>query len=516
MAIENNLLNERDPFGYPVDRFQFRADSTGRPIVIRPSEFLASGDPEQVLAALREVARELNVGERGVEPIPLRRTDNDPDTPWFRYRLTDPDDTDDTDVLRLVQGLRQRGIPAQPNHVYFIASLSAQSTTVVAPNTFTPNTFTGQVFAPNTFTPNTFTPNTFTGGAWGGGGCCCDVGAGATMSVPVPRFGARPAGAAAAGAAAKRPANHDRLDVHIIDIASPLAAEQKANAVGELDEAIVDPPVKPDKGEIDFRNASWNVNENVDEWADPATGHGDFVKSVLRLHSGLQAQNLTLWHAAGPLGDIDDDALVRALNHVNANSKPDCWRVLNLSLCGYNDGDVSALYLADRIRTMVNDGWVIVAAAGNNASCRPAYPAALPGVVAVAALSRCIPAWFSNFGPWVDVSARGVDVLAEFPDMSQEAAAVKALKADMGELPSNPGKKVMLQLGDFDTGWATWSGTSFAAPRVAAWIARALADKNPPPAADVEAKRAVIASVLKDVIDNEDCDWLPYYGRLMP
>lgn len=513
MAIDSNLLNDADPSDYPADRFQFRADSAGRPIVIRPREFLASGDPVQVRAALSAVAQELNVGSSAVDPVSLRRTVNDPETPWFRYVLTGPEDTD---VLRLVQGLRQRGIPAQPNHVYFIASLSAQGTTVSAPNTFTPNTFTGQVFAPNTFTPNTFTPNTFTGGAWGGGGCCCEAGPAETVSVPVPQFGARPAEAPAADPAVAEPAGHDRLDVHVIDIASPLAAEHKANAVGELDKATIDPPGNPGKGEIDFRNTSWNVNENLDDWADPATGHGDFVRSVLRLHSGLKAPNLTLWHAAGPLGDIDDAALVSALNHAVAKSKPDCWRILNLSLCGYNDGDLSALYLADRIRTMVDDGWVIVAAAGNNASCRPAYPAALPGVVAVAALSRCVPAWFSNFGPWVDVAVRGVDVLAELPDMSQEDPGVKALKVGIGELPSNPGTKVMLQLGDFNTGWATWSGTSFAAPRVAAWIGRALADEDPAQAADSAAKRAVIASVLKRVIDKEDCDWLPYYGRLMP
>ncbi len=509
MAIDSNLLNEPDPSDYPADRFQFRADSAGRPIVIRPREFLASGNPTQVLAALSQIAIELNVREISVDPVPLRQ-------PWFRYRLTS---AEDTDVLRLVQGLRLRGIPAQPNHVYFVASRTAQGTVVSAPNTFTPNTFTGQVFAPNTFTPNTFTPNTFTGGAWGwsgGSGCCCDAGPAETVSVPVPRFGARPAEAPDVGSAAAELVGHDRLDVHVIDIASPLLADRDSKPAGELEKVTVKPAGVPIKGEIDFRKDFWNVDENEDGWADPATGHGDFVKSVLRLHSGLPDSNLTLWHAAGPLGDLDDAALVRALDDVVAGSKADCWRVLNLSLCGYNDGDMSALYLADRIRTMVEDGWVIVAAAGNNASCRPAYPAALPGVVAVAALSRCVPAWFSNFGPWVDVTARGVDVLAEFPDMSGEADDVKNLKVGIGELPSDSGTKVMLELGDFDTGWATWSGTSFAAPRVAAWIAEALAKMDPAKSPTSTAKRAVIASVLKDVIDNEDCDWLPYYGRLMP
>ena len=48
---------------------------------------------------------------------------------------------------------------------------------------------------------------------------------------------------------------------------------------------------------------------------------------------------------------------------------------------------------------------VVVAAAGNAGSSRPAYPAAIGEVIAVAATTDVERAWFSNYGPWVDACA---------------------------------------------------------------------------------------------------------------
>ena len=67
-------------------------------------------------------------------------------------------------------------------------------------------------------------------------------------------------------------------------------------------------------------------------------------------------------------------------------------------------------------------------------------------------------AWFSNYGGWVDACAPGVDVRSTFYGTDAEP-----LKEPVGELDDG--------LFNEFKGWAMWSGTSFAAPKVAAVIA---------------------------------------------
>ncbi len=55
---------------------------------------------------------------------------------------------------------------------------------------------------------------------------------------------------------------------------------------------------------------------------------------------------------------------------------------------------------------------VIVSAAGNASAPGPDFPAALDGVIAVSATDRLGNlAWFSNYGPGIDVAAPGIDIL---------------------------------------------------------------------------------------------------------
>jgi thermitase len=84
-----------------------------------------------------------------------------------------------------------------------------------------------------------------------------------------------------------------------------------------------------------------------------------------------------------------------------------------------------------------NKGAVVVAAAGNKDTNDPTYPAASPGVIAVAATNKDDKrASFSNYGNWVDVAAPGVKILSTIP-----------------------------------RGYASWSGTSMATPHVSALAA---------------------------------------------
>ena len=82
---------------------------------------------------------------------------------------------------------------------------------------------------------------------------------------------------------------------------------------------------------------------------------------------------------------------------------------------------------------------------------------------------------FSNHGPWVDAWAPGDRVASSF--VSFDGPADEAPNADIDA--------------DCFTGFATWSGTSFAAPRIAAELARRAQDQKTSP-------RQVLPSVLAD------------------
>jgi len=62
-------------------------------------------------------------------------------------------------------------------------------------------------------------------------------------------------------------------------------------------------------------------------------------------------------------------------------------------------------------------GVVIIAAAGNNYSSTPVYPAAYPNTIAVAATDKNdhLPRW-SNHGDWVSLGAPGTDICSTLPN----------------------------------------------------------------------------------------------------
>ena len=87
--------------------------------------------------------------------------------------------------------------------------------------------------------------------------------------------------------------------------------------------------------------------------------------------------------------------------------------VINLSLFGRSSSET----VKEAIEYAQGRDAVIVAAAGNDHSASKMYPAAYDGVIAVAAVTSAgDPATFSNYGPWVDLTAPGVDVLAGWVD----------------------------------------------------------------------------------------------------
>ena len=78
----------------------------------------------------------------------------------------------------------------------------------------------------------------------------------------------------------------------------------------------------------------------------------------------------------------------------------------------------------------------------------------MPEVVGVGALGPTGPAPWSNYGPWLDASAPGTDIVSCF-----------FANFDGAQPPING-----MDPDEFEQ-WATWSGTSFAGPVVVAALA---------------------------------------------
>ena len=209
-------------------------------------------------------------------------------------------------------------------------------------------------------------------------------------------------------------------------------------------------------------------------------GHGTHVAGVLSAAAGGTASIIhyaVLDEALLPLPLVSDTAVAVAV----AGAIKEGCRVLNLSLSGPVAADFDSIATslvlgeaagtAGRKRTQRDDDAVVVAAAGNERTSDPRYPAALSGVIGVGALDTRgrHRAKFSNFGRWVDCCAVGEKVFGPY------VTGGGGPMLNDAHLPFK--------------GWAYWSGTSFATPYVAGLIAAELA-------AGTSSARVAAASVL--------------------
>jgi len=247
------------------------------------------------------------------------------------------------------------------------------------------------------------------------------------------------------------------------------AAPADAPDVIVLDTGLAQTKFVPDFGGASVKPATKGDRDQPDEdspkdgFVDPAAGHGTFIAGLItQVAPGCR---VTLHRVLTTFGDGDEFAIAQRINDVAADLQADPKKdpkrtVLSLSFGGYAFKDAHVLALA--VAAIQALGVVVVASAGNDATCRPPLPAALPNVVSVGAIGPSGPAPFSNFGPWVRACAPGVDLLSTY-FRNFNGAAVAAQGVD-------PDKFV---------GWALWSGTSFSAPVVAGALARAMiADKD--------------------------------------
>lgn len=147
--------------------------------------------------------------------------------------------------------------------------------------------------------------------------------------------------------------------------------------------------------------------------SDPADdhGHGTHVAGIVAAagDNGLDIAGVC-WSARimaikilGAEGDGSVADAVPAIYYAVANGAD----VISGSWGGQDGSDA----LREAIAYAHRQGVIVVAAAGNEGSSTSYYPAAYPGVLAVAATDAGDRRWYlSNYGDWVDIAAPGRDI----------------------------------------------------------------------------------------------------------
>jgi membrane-anchored mycosin MYCP len=203
----------------------------------------------------------------------------------------------------------------------------------------------------------------------------------------------------------------------------------------------------------------------------PAAGHATFVTGIVLQQAPAAtviARSVLDLHGEAPSWEVAK-AIVAL-----ARTRP---QVMNLSfLCFTEDGD-PPLALSAAIDKVDTDT-VIVAAAGNHGDPRnkqsgfnpPAWPAGFDRVVAVASAdNKGKPSSFSPRGQWIDVYIPGEDVRSTFIEG----------RLDLRDAPDDENAVYK--------GFATWSGSSFAAAKLSGAVAaRTRVGSNSPSAALAE------------------------------
>ncbi|KUR71508.1 hypothetical protein AQZ52_11340 [Novosphingobium fuchskuhlense] len=212
------------------------------------------------------------------------------------------------------------------------------------------------------------------------------------------------------------------------------AAAASGFPVGMIDTAVVRHPAL-----AAAKVVAWSGGEAPSVPA--AAQHGTAVASLLagRGATTIYSANIFRGPAGRPFTSLD--SLVEAMEWLLGQGAP----VINMSIAGPPNA-----VLQKMVSLAGAKGHIIVAAAGNDGpAAPPVFPAALPGVVAVTAVDPALRIYrYANHGRYIGVAAQGVGVLAA---------------ASAG-------------------GYARYSGTSFAAPVIAARLAQCRAEGRSGPA----------------------------------
>ncbi|SDP32229.1 Subtilase family protein [Nakamurella panacisegetis] len=224
------------------------------------------------------------------------------------------------------------------------------------------------------------------------------------------------------------------------------------------------------------------------------SGHGTFIAGLIR--QACPEADIVALAVMGADGIVAESTLTDALTLLadRQREEPGWADALVLSLGYYAETADDLAYNTALKRILVELGRLGVAvfcAAGNDATDRPSYPAAFavdedfaaPDVVPLVSVAALNPdgsvALFSNDGPWVTAEALGVNLVSTAPVTSDGSARAGVhVRGPQGRPRGGVDPDA------FGNGFASWSGTSFAAPVLAGQYLRTLAEAGFPPIAE--------------------------------
>lgn len=198
-----------------------------------------------------------------------------------------------------------------------------------------------------------------------------------------------------------------------------------------------------------------NNGPNLREYA----GHGTFIAGVVRCLAPAATVFVEGFAVNGVGGGaiLESEIVVQLIEALGREPAP---KVINLSAGCRTRGDREPLTFEVFWEShLKGKNCVLVAAAGNDSSPAPFWPAAFDWAVGVGSLDRDgRVSSYSNYCASTDVYALGRNLVNAFPNGTYVCH----------ETPNIGDVRV------FSTGMGRWSGTSFAAPVVAGLIAKAI------------------------------------------
>jgi hypothetical protein len=182
----------------------------------------------------------------------------------------------------------------------------------------------------------------------------------------------------------------------------------------------------------------------------PFAGHGTFVAGVTRCAAPMA--DIVVGNELDTAGAVLESKIAQKTAQLIDRFQPAIINISSGTYCRHDWAPIGFHRFHDRYPNLT-----VVAAAGNDGTSRPLYPAAFDWVISVGALGpdQTHRAWFSNFGPTVDVYALGEGVINAFTTGEYR----------YHEPPRRPARQT------FEFPIARWDGTSFSAPLVTGMIA---------------------------------------------